>query len=54
MPLPEEQNSTEMDSAIQAFKDWRSSREKIFASNDAPINLLEIFRTFLGTGRETE
>jgi hypothetical protein len=29
MPLPEEQNSTEMDSAIQAFKDWRSSREKM-------------------------
>jgi hypothetical protein len=29
MPLPKEQNSTEMDSAIQAFKDWRSSREKM-------------------------
>lgn len=29
MPLPKEQNSTEMDSAIHAFKDWRSSREKM-------------------------
>ncbi|NIO84899.1 MAG: hypothetical protein GTN53_30680 [Candidatus Aminicenantes bacterium] len=29
MPLPKEQNSKEMDSAIQAFKDWRSNREKM-------------------------
>jgi hypothetical protein len=29
MPLPKEQNSTEMEAAIQAFKDWRSSREKM-------------------------
>jgi hypothetical protein len=29
MPLPKEPNSTEMDSAIQAFKDWRSSRKKM-------------------------
>ncbi|NIM11790.1 MAG: hypothetical protein GTO45_06695 [Candidatus Aminicenantes bacterium] len=29
MPLSRELNSTEMDSAIQAFKDWRSSREKM-------------------------
>lgn len=27
---------------------------KIFASNDASINLLELFQTFLGTGRETK
>ena len=29
MPLSKELNSTEMDSAIKAFKDWRNSREKI-------------------------
>lgn len=29
MPLPKKQNSTEMEAAIQAFKDWRSSREKM-------------------------
>ena len=29
MPLPKEQNSTEMEAAIQSFKDWRSSREKM-------------------------
>ncbi len=29
MPLPKEPKSTEMDSAIQAFKDWRSNREKM-------------------------
>lgn len=29
MPLPKEQNSREMEAAIKAFKDWRSSREKI-------------------------
>jgi hypothetical protein len=29
MPLPEEQNSAEMEAAIKAFKDWRSSREKL-------------------------
>lgn len=27
---------------------------RIFASNDAPINLLELFQSFLGTGRETQ
>lgn len=29
MPLPKEQNSKEMEAAIKAFKDWRSSREKM-------------------------
>jgi len=29
MPLLKEQNSREMEAAIKAFKDWRSSREKI-------------------------
>ena len=29
MPLPKEQNSREMEAAIKAFKDWRSSREKM-------------------------
>ena len=29
MPLPKEQNSPEMKAAIKAFKDWRSSREKM-------------------------
>ena len=29
MPLSKEQNSREMESAINAFKDWRNSREKI-------------------------
>jgi hypothetical protein len=29
MPLSKELNSTEMDSAIKAFKAWRNSREKI-------------------------
>jgi hypothetical protein len=29
MTLPKEQNSTEMEAAIQAFKNWRSTREKI-------------------------
>ena len=29
MPLPKEQNSPEMEAAIKAFKDWRSTREKI-------------------------
>jgi hypothetical protein len=29
MPLPKEQNSKEMEAAIKAFKDWRSTREKI-------------------------
>ncbi len=29
MPLSKELNSTEMDSAIQAFKTWRSTREKV-------------------------
>jgi hypothetical protein len=29
MPLPKEQNSKEMEAAIKAFKDWRSTREKM-------------------------
>jgi hypothetical protein len=29
MPLPKEQNSREMEAGIKAFKDWRSSREKM-------------------------
>jgi hypothetical protein len=29
MPLPKEQNSKEMEDAIKAFKDWRSTREKM-------------------------
>ena len=29
MPFPKEQNSKEMEAAIQAFKDWRSTREKM-------------------------
>ena len=29
MPLSKEQNSTEMEAAIKAFKDWRSTREKM-------------------------
>jgi hypothetical protein len=29
MSLPKEQNSTEMEAAIKAFKDWRSTREKL-------------------------
>jgi hypothetical protein len=29
MPLSKELNSTEMDSAIHAFQDWRSTREKM-------------------------
>jgi hypothetical protein len=29
MPLPKEQNSQEMEAAIKAFKDWRSTREKL-------------------------
>ena len=29
MPLPKEQNSPEMKAAIKAFKDWRSTREKL-------------------------
>lgn len=29
MPLPKKQNSPEMEAAIQAFKDWRSTREKM-------------------------
>jgi hypothetical protein len=29
MPLPKEQNTPEMEAVIKAFKDWRSSREKL-------------------------
>lgn len=29
MPLPKEQNSKEMEAALKAFKDWRSTREKM-------------------------
>jgi hypothetical protein len=29
MPLPKEQKSPEMEAAIHAFKDWRSSRKKM-------------------------
>jgi hypothetical protein len=29
MPLPKEQNSKEMEDALKAFKDWRSTREKM-------------------------
>jgi hypothetical protein len=29
MPFPKEQNTPEMEAAIKAFKDWRSTREKL-------------------------
>jgi hypothetical protein len=29
MPLPKEQHSKEMEAAIKAFKEWRSTREKL-------------------------
>lgn len=29
MPLPKKQNSPEMECALNAFKDWRNSREKL-------------------------
>jgi len=39
MALPKEQNSTEMEAAIQAFKDWRSTREKMCRIPDRLWNI---------------